>query len=58
MARFPYQYSFFYLEHYLSHLPLLEPWQMDRSSCCAWRRASTQAETGTGTVGEAAAGTQ
>jgi len=41
-----------------SHLLRQEPWQMDRSSCRAWRRASIQAETGTGTVGEAAAGTQ
>jgi len=49
---------FFYPGHYLSHLLQLEPWQMDRSSCRAWRRASTWAETGTGTVGEAAAGTQ
>ena len=57
MAQFPYQYSFFYPGHYLSHLPQLEPWQMDRSNCCAWRQASTQAETGTGTVCEAAAPT-
>ena len=57
MARFPYQYSFFYPRHYLSHLPRLQPWQMDKSSCRAWRRASTQAETGTGMVGEAAAPT-
>jgi len=57
MARFPYQYLFSYPRHYLSHLPRLEPWQMDRSSCCAWRQASTRAETGTGMVGEAAAPT-
>ena len=31
---------------------------MDRSSCRAWRQASTRVKTGTGTVGEAAAGTQ
>ena len=30
---------------------------MDRSSCRAWRRASTRAETGTGMVREAAAPT-
>jgi len=58
MAQFPYQYSFFLTGHYLSHLPQLEPWQMDRSSCRTWRRASTRAETGTGMVGEAAAGPQ
>jgi len=58
MAQFPYQYSFFfYPGHYLSHLPRLEPWQMDRSSCYTWRRASTRAETGTRTVGEAVART-
>ena len=57
MARFPYQYSFFYPGHYPSHLPQPEPWQMDRSSCRAWRWASTRAETGTGMVGEAAAPT-
>ena len=57
MVRFPYQYSFFYPRHYLCHLQQLEPWQMDRSSCRAWRRASTWAETGTGMVGEAAAST-
>jgi len=57
MARFPYRYSFFYPRHYRSHLPRLEPWQMHRSSCRAWRRASTRAETGTGMVGEAAAPT-
>jgi len=48
---------FFYPGHYLSHLPQLEPWQMDRSSCRAWRLASTQAKTGTGMAGEAAAPT-
>ena len=42
--------------HYLSHLPRPELWQIDRSSCCAWRQASTRAETGTGMVGEATAG--
>jgi len=57
MARFPYQYSFFYPGHYLSHLPRLEPWQIDRSSCRTWMQASTRAETGTGMVGEAAAPT-
>ena len=30
---------------------------MDRRSCWGWRRASTQAETGAGMVGEAAAKT-
>ena len=35
----------FYQRHYLSYLPWLEPWQMDRSSCRAWRWASAQAET-------------
>ena len=48
---------FFLPAHYLSHLLRLEPWQMDRSSCRAWRWASTRAETGTGMVGEAAAPT-
>jgi len=55
MARFPYQYSFFYPEHYLSRLPRLEPWQMDRSNCRAWRRASTRAKTGAVMVGQPAA---
>lgn len=55
MTWFPYQYLYFYPRHYLSHLSRLESQQLYKHSCRAWRQASTWAETGTGTVGEAAA---
>lgn len=55
MMWFPYQYYYFYPRHYLSYLQRLESQQMYKHSCRAWRQASTRAETGTGTVGEAAA---